>query len=87
MPHRNVKLLCDDMFELLEFSVDGKMLYSGEEEAAFKGFEIGAGFVPAVTLAVGQEVALHFGKQSLVICVMMCDDGVMMLCCDRDGSL
>ena len=49
------------------FAVNGKMLYSGEDEAAFKGFEIGAGFVPAVTLAVGQEVALHFGKQIMVM--------------------
>ena len=53
--------------ELLVFAVNGKMLYSGEDEAAFKGFEIGAGFVPAVTLAVGQEVALHFGKQIMVM--------------------
>ena len=52
---------------LLVFAVNGKMLYSGEDEAAFKGFEIGAGFVPAVTLAVGQEVALHFGKQIMVM--------------------
>ena len=43
------------------------MLYTGEEEAAFKGFEIGEGFVPAVTLAVGQEVALHFGKEIMVV--------------------
>ena len=65
-------LLCNicvimGIFELLVFAVNGKMLYSGEEEAAFKGFEIGAGFVPAVTLAVGQEVALHFGKQIMVM--------------------
>jgi len=50
------------------FAVNGKMLYSGEEEAVFKGFEIGGGFVPAVSLAVGQEVALHFGKQIMVVC-------------------
>ena len=67
-----VLYLCDIcvfmlIFELLVFAVNGKMLYSGEEEAAFKGFEIGAGFVPAVTLAVGQEVALHFGKQIMVM--------------------
>ena len=43
------------------------MLYSGEEEAAFEGFDIGAGFVPAVTLAVGQEASLHFGKQVMTI--------------------
>ena len=60
-----VYLWCN--YELLVFAVNGKMLYSGEDEAAFKGFEIGAGFVPAVTLAVGQEVALHFGKQIMVM--------------------
>ena len=47
------------------------MLYSGEEEAAFKGFDVGAGFVPAVTLAVGQKVTLHFGKQFMVRMKMM----------------
>lgn len=54
------------IFELPVFAVNGKMLYSGEDEAAFREFEIGAGFVPAITLAVGQEVALHFGKQIMV---------------------
>lgn len=44
------------------FAVNGKMLYMGNEEAAFKGFDIGAGFVPAITLAVGQNVSVHFGK-------------------------
>ena len=43
------------------------MLYSGEEEAAFEGFEIGEGFVPAVTMAVGQEVTFHFGKEITVV--------------------
>ena len=65
--------------ELLEFAVNGKTLYSGEEEAAFKGFDIGAGFVPAVTLAVGQEVTLHFGKQFMVRMRMMMYHCVMML--------
>ena len=57
-------------------------LYSGEEEAAFKGFDVGAGFVPAVTLAVGQKIILHFGKQFMVRLMMMyrcvCDDDVIL---------
>ena len=48
------------------FAVNGKMLYTGNEEAAFRGFEIGAGFVPAITTAVGQNVAVHFGKPVVV---------------------
>ncbi|XP_065916546.1 ryanodine receptor 2-like isoform X2 [Dysidea avara] len=52
-----------DLEELtMMFAVNGKMLYTGNEEAAFRGFEIGAGFVPAITTAVGQNVAVHFGK-------------------------
>ena len=48
------------------FAVNGKMLYIGSEEVTFKGFQIGAGFVPAITLAVGQNVAVHFGKPVVV---------------------